>query len=295
MERASTFALTLAVLLTSPTPAQSTTESTSAPVQPSIATEEAAKPEQVIHTDSTAMQALADWAIGRFSEARLDLPSIEIYFHENKEPCKGYSALHRRSEAGSRIDVCSLTRSPKLEATMLHELGHAWAAHNLTDQQRQAFVELQGLDAWYDKDASWNDRGTEQAAEIIAWGLREESRRPGTIPVNDVETLTHAFQQLTGTQPITDTSHEWQEGQPPTRTPAQSQPVEQLPAAVATYQAPMAGITVVGSDAERERVETAVAVFATLGMSLPNLEIRFWDDNVKCNGYLGWFSPSSLP
>ncbi len=74
-----------------------------------------------------------------------------------------------------------------------------------------------------------------------------------------------------------------------------SQPAEQLPAAVATYHAPMAGITVLGSDAERERVETATAVFATLGMSLPNLEIRFWDDNVKCNGYLGWFSPSSLP
>lgn len=74
-----------------------------------------------------------------------------------------------------------------------------------------------------------------------------------------------------------------------------SQPVEQLPAAVATYHAPMAGITVVGGDAERERVENAVAVFATFGMSLPNLEIRFWDDRAKCNGYLGWFSPSSLP
>ncbi len=221
MERASTFALTFAVLLTSPTPAQSTAESTSAPVPPSIATEAVAKPEQVIHTDSTAMQALADWAIGRFSEANLDLPSIEIYFHESKEPCKGYPALHRRSEPGSRIDVCSLKRSPKLEGTMLHELGHAWAAHNLSDQERQAFVELQGLDSW-NKNRYWNKRGTEQAAEIIAWGLHEESRRPGTIPANDLETLTHAFQQLTGTQPITDTSHEWQEGQPPTRTPAQS-------------------------------------------------------------------------
>ncbi len=82
------------------------------------------------------------------------------------------------------------------------------------DHQRQAFVELQGLNAWHDKDISWNDRGTEHAAEIIAWGLGETSRPPRWIPNNDLDSLTTAYHQLTGTDPITDTTDEWQPGEP---------------------------------------------------------------------------------
>ncbi len=222
MKRASTFALTIAILLTGVTPAQSASETATAAAQPAVATVQAPRPEKAIHTDNADLAVFAQWALGRYAQAGLELPALNIYFHENNESCKGYSALHRRSEAGSQIDICSTIRTPKLEGTILHEMAHAWAAHNLTDQQRQTFIELQGLDAWYDKDASWNERGTEQAAEIIAWGLGETSRPPRWIPNNDPESLTTAYQQLTGTDPITDNTDEWQEGQPPPRTPAQS-------------------------------------------------------------------------
>lgn len=70
--------------------------------------------------------------------------------------------------------------------------------------------------------------------------------------------------------------------------------VEQPPVAAASYQAPTAGITVAGDDAELERVETATAVFATLGMPLPDLEVRFWDTTANCDGHEGLFRPSNV-
>jgi len=214
MKKASTFALTVAVVLTGTPPAQSTPENQLAAMPPTSTAVPAPPAEQVIHTDNAELEALSAWALGRFAEAGLDLPSIDLYFYSNNKPCKGYSALHRRSEAGSQIDVCSVTRTPKLEATILHEMAHAWAAHTLTDTQRQAFVELQGLDTWHHKETSWNERGTEQAAEIIAWGLGETSWSPRWIPNNDLASLTTAYQHLTGANPITNTTPQWQPGEP---------------------------------------------------------------------------------
>ncbi len=202
MKKASTFALTTAILLTGLTPAKSTAQTAVAVTPTTVQAAPAPQVPQVIHTDSPELQDLADWALGRFNTAGLDLPSIDLYFHDSKEPCKGYSALHTRTDNHSRINICSTSRTPKVESTILHEIGHSWASHNLTDQQRQAFVELQGLNAWYDKDISWNDRGTEHAAEIIAWGLGETSRPPRWIPNNDPESLTDAYHQLTNTDPI---------------------------------------------------------------------------------------------
>lgn len=213
MKKTSTFALTIAILLTGTTPAQSTPENQLAAMPPTSPAVPAPRLTQV-HTDNVELIALGEWALGRYAQAALDLPNIDIYFHDNPEPCKGYSALHTRTDNRSLINVCSTSRTPKVEGTILHEIGHSWAAHNLTDHERQAFVELQGLDTWHDQDASWNERGTEHAAEIIAWGLGETSRPPRWIPNNDPDSLTTAYHQLTGTDPITDTTHEWQPGEP---------------------------------------------------------------------------------
>ncbi len=214
MKKASTFAVTIAILLTGLTPAKSTAQTAVAVTPTTVQAAPAPQVPQVIHTDSPELMALGEWALGRYTEAGLELPTIDLYFHDNSDPCKGYSALHTRTDNHSLINICSTSRTPKVESTILHEIGHSWAAHNLTDYERQAFVELQGLDAWHDKDISWNDRGTEHAAEIIAWGLGETSRLPRWIPNNDLDSLTTAYQQLTGTDPITDTTDEWQPGEP---------------------------------------------------------------------------------
>ena len=50
-----------------------------------------------------------------------------------------------------RIKICAGAR------TLLHELGHVWDKHNLTDDQRQAYLELRGLDSWSHGD--WDQAG----------------------------------------------------------------------------------------------------------------------------------------
>lgn len=199
MRQASAFALTVAILLSGTTRAESMPNNS--PVAPARVSEPAV-PEQVVYADSPELQDLADCALSRYTQAGLALPGLEIYFHDSKAPCNSHNALHNRTETGSVINVCSTQRSPKLEATILHELGHAWAAHNLTNTQQQAFVDHQGLDTWYHREVDWNERGTEQAAEIVGWGVSERQWPPRWIPNNDPDSLTAAYQQLVGATPL---------------------------------------------------------------------------------------------
>ena len=148
---------------------------------------------------------LAAWALDRYARAGLDLPDVEIHVHEGLTVCDGSFGLHTPGDAGSRIDICT---DPQVDPhwIILHELGHAWAAANLSDAQRDDFVEMRGLEAWNDPDARWNQRGTEHVAEILAWGVAETSRLPGRIADHDLGSVTEAFRILTGTEPICDTS-----------------------------------------------------------------------------------------
>ena len=148
---------------------------------------------------------LAAWALDRYARAGLDLPEVEIHVHEGLAVCGGSFGLHTPGNAGSRIDICT---DPQVDPhwIILHELGHAWAATNLSDSQREDVVEMRGLEAWNDPGARWNQRGTEHAAEILAWGVAETSRLPGRIADHDLGSVTEAFQVLTGTEPICDTS-----------------------------------------------------------------------------------------
>jgi len=58
--------------------------------------------------------------------------------------------------------------------TTLHELAHAWADAQLSTAQKAAFLELRGLDVWYDARVPRHERGAEHAAEIVSWGLMDE-------------------------------------------------------------------------------------------------------------------------
>ncbi len=52
-------------------------------------------------------------------------------------------------------------------------------------------------------------------------------------------------------------------------------------------------LTVVGTDDQRALVEDAQSTFTSLGMALPDLEIRFWDNDEACDGHMGMFRPRS--
>lgn len=119
------------------------------------------------------------------------------------------------------LEMCSLEKD-----IMLHELAHAWANHNLTDEEKEELTIFRGLRAWNDHDLAWEERGTEHAAEIVAWALLDEpnhvrwietttegevveSFRLLTIENSDVEAMVEAFHFLTGQDPIFRSVEEW--------------------------------------------------------------------------------------
>lgn len=114
---------------------------------------------------TTVIQAAMD----RFTTTGLILPALRIYVHDTSDGCKGASGLYSQKPPVHRIDLCT-----RLQATVLHELAHAWEHHTVSEDTRRTFLEHTGLEAWQSYgDVEWEDRGIEQAAQIIAWGLMD--------------------------------------------------------------------------------------------------------------------------
>lgn len=148
--------------------------------------------------------ALTEWALARFEQAGLELPPISIAFHDDKEPCHGNIGFYR-SGSPAVIDICGFNWDrfvPAAKHTLLHELGHAWSEHTLTDEDREWFLTLRGLATWGDDRVEWSEQGSEQAAEIIAWALIDEAVQL-SIGNASHEALARAYVQLTGSLPLT--------------------------------------------------------------------------------------------
>ncbi len=117
---------------------------------------------------SAEQQLLVDWAQTRFGEAGLELPDVDFLFHADMVTCHGHVGLFYLTSRS--LHMCCLDKH-----SILHELAHAWAHHNLSDQQRAAFTTLRGLEGWNDDSLDWAERGAEHAAEIIAWALMDRN------------------------------------------------------------------------------------------------------------------------
>ena len=148
--------------------------------------------------------ALTEWAFARFEQAGLDLPPVAIAFHDGKEPCHGNLGFHR-SGTPARIDICGFNWDRFVTAakkTILHELGHAWTDHTLTEEARQRFLSIRGLTSWADGPTPWESRGSEHAAEIIAWALMDQA----TFMTGDQQRSTREARpgllELTGNLPL---------------------------------------------------------------------------------------------
>lgn len=162
-------------------------------------------------------QALVDHSLTRFQEQGLETPMVRFVFHDSLFPCHGHKGLYRNKTR--TLEMCSLD-----EATMLHELAHAWANDNLDPEEMEAFTDWRRLDSWNDHDHAWERRGTEHVAETIAWALLEEpnhvkwvetgengsrsvSYRILTLDV-DTRTLWENFVRITGMEPVFRTADE---------------------------------------------------------------------------------------
>ena len=161
-----------------------------------------AHPSLEIHGASATEERAIDWSIRRFREAGLDgMPTLEVYLHGSHDACAGGLGLYH----AGRIDLCTEDSSePYQRKFALHEMAHAWTEANVDSAVLQRFMEIRGVDAWNDRIAdAWKERGTEQSAEIITWGLGEGEIAPLLPEAVDVPTLARLYELLTGRAPIT--------------------------------------------------------------------------------------------
>ncbi len=157
---------------------------------------------------SPAAQEIVGWAAERFVEAGLQLPDLEISFPAT---CGGKAGRYLVGQ--DQVELCRPTKT-----LVLHELAHAWDDNSTVD--RQAFLDLRGLEQWYEQPGRDSDEsGGEQLALVVAWGLMDvditarNSERAGQ-PVDEQprylpglddstpEVLVHLFVQITGSTPL---------------------------------------------------------------------------------------------
>ena len=155
----------------------------------------------VIHGADTAQERAIDWSIRRYREAGLaGLPDLEVYLHRSHDACNGGIGLYHEG----RIDLCTQDSSePYRRKFALHELAHAWTEANVDTAVLERFMDVRGIAAWNDRSLDWKERGTEQAAEIITWGLGEGQISPLLPEDTDAPTLVRLYELLTGLEPIT--------------------------------------------------------------------------------------------
>jgi hypothetical protein len=161
----------------------------------------AAGVEVTIQTQDPAQLEMAEWAIGRFAKAGLDLPTLLIRFPGIDSPlCDGVQGRAYLSHDPIEVRMCWNN-----EFILLHELAHVWEVNNLADDEHVAFMDMRdGVESWGRPDDAWEEQGREHAANVIAWGLLEDPYPISRTYPNDVASMVEAFSFLTAVDPLHD-------------------------------------------------------------------------------------------
>ncbi|HET6952220.1 MAG TPA: nuclear transport factor 2 family protein [Acidimicrobiales bacterium] len=172
-----------------------------------------------IHNGTATLERLVQWAMGRFETARLPAPPVAsvAFDQDTTAPQCAVDRTGLTIDLGesSQVFVClgeddacageactAFVANARL--LVLHELAHAWMYRQVDEATQQAFMDHMGLEAWSSAEVGWYDRGVEQAAQVLAWGLMDEpipTTRLGDLPC---EQLVEAFRLLTGDHPLLD-------------------------------------------------------------------------------------------
>jgi hypothetical protein len=152
---------------------------------------------------SAEHSAMVRHAVDLFAAADLELPPVVVRGGDPTSGCSGHDGLHHARAGFSEIDLCLDGVSPAVMHTVLHEFAHAWSVHALQPQRRAAFQDLREFDVWqaFDKVA-WEENGSEQAAEIIAWGVQDEPASTIRITDDSCSDLRAGYLALTGAEPL---------------------------------------------------------------------------------------------
>jgi hypothetical protein len=162
---------------------------------------EGSRPDIVITTQTPEQTEMTQWALGRFSAAGLRLPDLAIEFPgADQTLCDGAPARAYLNHTPPTVKVCWDN-----QLMLLHELAHVWEAQNVAEEHHQPFMEIRDdVRSWASLDHSWEQRGREHAANVIAWGLLEDPYPISRTYPNDPDSMIEAFRLLTGTEPLHD-------------------------------------------------------------------------------------------
>lgn len=149
---------------------------------------------------NSEQEAAITWALDLYDRSGLELPPIEFVGEEDREACYGRDGMAKPTDAGALITICAAEIGNAQEWVVLHEIAHAWDYHSLEDETRTQFLTLRGHAAW--REGKWHERGSENAAEIIAWGLIDRPSKPVHIYGNSCEELLDGYLTLTGQDPL---------------------------------------------------------------------------------------------
>ena len=146
-------------------------------------------------------ERLVNWAVSRYRAAGLRLPSIDVYWHRDPTGCRGGQGYYDNG----RVDLCAgVLINLESQYIVLHELAHAWCDAHLTQRQRVAFDADRGIPTWNSSNYAWTDRGFEQSAEILAWGLGDGILTPAIPGDSRIATYVAEFEFLAGVPPLHD-------------------------------------------------------------------------------------------
>jgi hypothetical protein len=152
---------------------------------------------------SATQREVVTHAVDLFGEAGLPLPEMVVRGTPDPTACDGHDGLHQPREQWSEVFLCSSTADEWFRRVVVHELAHAWSTIGLPVERRDAFQMLRGWEHWSNHDvADWRDNGTEQAAEIIAWGISDQAAPTVQIDHDSCAELRTGYVTLTGTEPL---------------------------------------------------------------------------------------------
>ena len=145
--------------------------------------------------------------VERFESLGWPITNTEVRYSEDE--CDGAVGFHTEERGHHVVVLCTDT-----EWTLIHELGHVWSDLYMSEAQRDEFVGRRGLDSWHEGD--YDDRGTEQAAQLIAFGLYDTAHIPSQMGERgDYASMVEDVEWLMGVEPVhrqrtlkVDTSHE---------------------------------------------------------------------------------------
>ena len=166
-----------------------------------------------VHNGTPRLEALVAEGLVRFAENGLAEPQFDSLTFEPTRRCESRTGRVIETNGFRELFLCMYESDicpragpcdrPALTARMavLHELGHAWMIDHVDGATEARLLEASGRISWGDPDVSWEQRGVEYAAEVMAWGLAPEEVTMVRIGSPACEVLTDVFAILTTTTP----------------------------------------------------------------------------------------------